>query len=199
MDAAPSSGRTRTRQAQVPIILGTSDRKLKMAPGRCFQRVRRIKRPDPKLFYCSVYARVTCSACNPLGPRFTMKDTRAPSSSVRYPLASIAEKCTNTSSPLSRWINPKPFPALNHFTVPVSFTFSPCCYFVIGIRTRIALKWTVTRRSPLIATPPPLTIVARLRCPLHYRETLLVAACAQGAGLAFPYASQHGRLPFDVF
>src|ERR1700733_8872675 len=38
MDAAPSSGRTRTRQTP-----GTSDRKLKMAPGRCFQRVRRIK------------------------------------------------------------------------------------------------------------------------------------------------------------
>jgi hypothetical protein len=34
---------------------------------------------------------------------------------------------------LSRWINPKPFPALNHFTVPVSFTFSPCCYFVIVV------------------------------------------------------------------
>src|SRR6266436_7859737 len=33
----------------------------------------------------------------------------------------MAEKWTNTSSPLSRWMNPKPFPALNHFTVPVSF------------------------------------------------------------------------------
>src|SRR6266700_832818 len=35
----------------------------------------------------------------------------------------MAEKWTNTSSPLSRWMNPKPFPALNHFTVPVSFMF----------------------------------------------------------------------------
>src|ERR1035441_2706643 len=33
----------------------------------------------------------------------------------------MAEKWTNTSSPFSRWMNPKPFPALNHFTVPVSF------------------------------------------------------------------------------
>src|SRR5208282_68761 len=111
----------------------------------------------------------------------------------------MAEKCTNTSSPLSRWINPKPFPALNHFTVPVSFTFSPCCCFVDVIQARMALKWTVTRRSPPIAPHPPPMIVARLRCLLHYRETLLEAACAQGAGLAFPYASQHGRLPSDVF
>src|SRR5260370_19565848 len=33
----------------------------------------------------------------------------------------MAEKWTNTSSPLSRWMNPKLFPALNHFNVPVSF------------------------------------------------------------------------------
>jgi hypothetical protein len=32
----------------------------------------------------------------------------------------MAEKCTNTSSPVSRWMNPKPFAALNHFTVPFS-------------------------------------------------------------------------------
>src|SRR5450432_2566352 len=32
----------------------------------------------------------------------------------------MAEKCTNTSSPLVRWINPYPFAPLNHFTVPFS-------------------------------------------------------------------------------
>src|SRR5882762_9386798 len=32
----------------------------------------------------------------------------------------MAEKCTNTSSPLMRWINPYPFAPLNHFTVPFS-------------------------------------------------------------------------------
>src|SRR5579872_1247052 len=32
----------------------------------------------------------------------------------------MAEKCTNTSSPVWRWINPKPLLALNHFTVPCS-------------------------------------------------------------------------------
>ena len=37
----------------------------------------------------------------------------------------MAEKWTKTSSPLSRWINPKPFAALNHFTVPVSFKTTP--------------------------------------------------------------------------
>src|SRR5580704_1391111 len=34
----------------------------------------------------------------------------------------MAEKCTKTSSPDWRWMNPKPLLALNHFTVPCSFT-----------------------------------------------------------------------------
>jgi hypothetical protein len=38
----------------------------------------------------------------------------------------MAEKCTNTSSPVDRWINPNPLAALNHLTTPFSFTyFSP--------------------------------------------------------------------------
>src|SRR5215472_385283 len=32
----------------------------------------------------------------------------------------MAEKWTKTSSPLWRWMNPKPLLALNHFTVPCS-------------------------------------------------------------------------------
>jgi beta-glucosidase/6-phospho-beta-glucosidase/beta-galactosidase len=32
----------------------------------------------------------------------------------------MAEKCTKTSSPDSRLIEPKPFATLNHFTVPCS-------------------------------------------------------------------------------
>src|SRR5215467_5910373 len=34
----------------------------------------------------------------------------------------MAEKCTNTSSPVERWIKPYPFAPLNHFTVPFSLT-----------------------------------------------------------------------------
>src|ERR1051326_3931925 len=34
----------------------------------------------------------------------------------------MAEKCTNTSSPVERWIKPYPLAPLNHFTVPLSFT-----------------------------------------------------------------------------
>ena len=33
--------------------------------------------------YTKAYAKLTCSACNPLGPRFTTNVTRAPSSNVR--------------------------------------------------------------------------------------------------------------------
>src|SRR4030081_3443563 len=34
----------------------------------------------------------------------------------------MTEKCTNTSSPVERWMNPYPFAPLNHFTVPFSLT-----------------------------------------------------------------------------
>src|SRR5438876_9144601 len=34
----------------------------------------------------------------------------------------MAEKCTKTSSPVERWINPYPFAPLNHLTVPFSLT-----------------------------------------------------------------------------
>ena len=36
----------------------------------------------------------------------------------------MAEKCTNTSSPVERWINPYPLAALNHLTIPFSFTYT---------------------------------------------------------------------------
>src|SRR6185503_7836725 len=35
----------------------------------------------------------------------------------------MAEKCTNTSSPLDRWMNPYPLAPLNHFTTPCSFIY----------------------------------------------------------------------------
>jgi hypothetical protein len=44
-----------------------------------------------------------------------------PSFRSRMPARSTALICTNTSAPpASGWINPKPFVALNHFTVPVA-------------------------------------------------------------------------------
>src|SRR5690349_20950965 len=42
----------------------------------------------------------------------------------------MAEKWTNTSSPVERWINPYPFAPLNHFTVPFSLlTLTPFASF----------------------------------------------------------------------
>src|SRR3954467_12912385 len=60
------------------------------------------------------------SACRPLGPLVTLNWTDWPSCSLRKPFDWIAEKCTNTSSPLAREMNPKPLASLNHFTVPCS-------------------------------------------------------------------------------
>src|SRR4029077_19924047 len=34
----------------------------------------------------------------------------------------MTEKCTKTSSPVERWMNPYPFAPLNHYTVPFSLT-----------------------------------------------------------------------------
>src|SRR6266436_1728140 len=42
----------------------------------------------------------------------------------------MAEKCTKTSSPFSRWIKPYPLAALNHFTVPFSFI---CLYSFLNV------------------------------------------------------------------
>src|SRR6185369_13772236 len=60
----------------------------------------------------------TFAACLPLGPETRSNSTRSPSASERKPLAPMAEKWTNTSSPLSVAMNPKPFASLNHFTEP---------------------------------------------------------------------------------
>src|SRR5262245_47121962 len=60
----------------------------------------------------------TFAACLPLGPETRSNSTRSPSASERKPLAPMAEKCTNTSSPVSEAMKPKPLASLNHFTEP---------------------------------------------------------------------------------
>src|ERR1700728_1076896 len=42
----------------------------------------------------------------------------------------MAEKCTKTSSPVERWINPYPLAPLNHFTTPFSFKRTPFPDFI---------------------------------------------------------------------
>ena len=62
-------------------------------------------------------------ACKPFGPSLISNSTFWPSLRVRYPSASMAEKCAKTSSPPpSGEINPYPLALLNHFTVPVAMT-----------------------------------------------------------------------------
>src|SRR5699024_798056 len=67
----------------------------------------------------SNYRETTLAACGPRSPSTISNSTSWPSSSVLKPSAVIAEKCTNTSSPSSRSMNPNPFSALNHLTLPV--------------------------------------------------------------------------------
>src|SRR5436853_7485749 len=71
---------------------------------------------------------MTFDACRPLGPLSNSNSTTSPSLRVRYPFSWITEKCTNTSSPVERWINPYPFAPLNHFTVPFSLTETPFAF-----------------------------------------------------------------------
>ncbi len=65
--------------------------------------------------------RTTLAALSPLGPCWHSNSTASPSFRVLYPFSWIAEKCTKTSSPVERWINPYPLAPLNHFTTPFSF------------------------------------------------------------------------------
>ncbi len=68
----------------------------------------------------------TWSAWGPLAPWVISKVTRWFSSSERYPLDLIAEWWTNTSEPPpSGVMNPNPFSALNHLTVPCTTAISP--------------------------------------------------------------------------
>jgi len=67
----------------------------------------------------------TSNATGPFCPAPTANSTFCPSSSVRYPLPLMDEKCTKMSSPLSLVMNPKPLLASNHFTVPASFALPP--------------------------------------------------------------------------
>jgi hypothetical protein len=66
------------------------------------------------------YSAETFAACKPLGPFVTSNSTACPSFRDLYPSPWMAEKWTKTSSPDWRWMNPNPFAALNHFTVPCS-------------------------------------------------------------------------------
>src|SRR3954463_15585124 len=85
---------------------------------------------------------LTFSAWKPLGPLTTSNWTAAPSCRLRKPFDLIAEKCTNTSSPVWRLIKPKPLASLNHFTVPCSIVFS--YFFVEFLLRRIAATERVT-------------------------------------------------------
>jgi hypothetical protein len=70
--------------------------------------------------YAEDYILETPRACSPLGPLTTSNWTLSVSLRVLNPSPTISLKWTNTSSPVSRVINPKPLASLNHLTVPFS-------------------------------------------------------------------------------
>src|SRR6266481_4088806 len=93
----------------------------------------------------------------------------------------MAEKCTNTSSPVERWMNPYPFAPLNHFTVPFSLTkklLSPDLNYssisFLFADTRHSLKATVRilLKSPRASNDAPTETA-----PLHSVERLPATKC----------------------
>src|SRR5207342_3741652 len=81
----------------------------------------------------------TWSACKPFWPCTTTKETCWPSFRLLKPCDWIARKCTNTSSPFSRLMKPKPLASLNHLTVPVSrFDIFTCSLERLLVVTRLA-------------------------------------------------------------
>ena len=73
----------------------------------------------------SLRARITVMfvACRPRSPCCTSNSTLSPSLRERKPPELMPEKWAKTSSePSSGAMKPKPFSALNHFTVPVAMS-----------------------------------------------------------------------------
>src|SRR4029453_13684487 len=70
----------------------------------------------------------TLAAWSPFGPLVTSNSTLSPSDRLLKPWAWMALKCTNTSSPASWVMKPKPFASLNHLTVPLAI--EPTSFFL---------------------------------------------------------------------
>src|ERR1700674_4316460 len=109
----------------------------------------------------------------------------------------MAEKCTNTSSPVERWMNPYPFAPLNHFTVPFSLTkklLSPGLRIILPSLfclprfaghplhrtsdTRLSLKATV---RIVLASPRASNDAPTETAPLHSVERLPATKCRGAA------------------
>src|ERR1700675_323435 len=109
----------------------------------------------------------------------------------------MAEKCTNTSSPVERWMNPYPFAPLNHFTVPFSLTkklLSPGLRIILPSLfclprfaghpfyrtsdTRHSLK---ARVRILLASPRASNDAPTKTAPLHSVERLPATKCRGAA------------------
>src|SRR5690606_12978524 len=86
----------------------------KKSPGR-----RRPGPPVPVLTDRNDYIGWTSSACMPFWPCTTLNETFWPSCRLRKPEPTMERKWTNTSSPFSRLMKPKPLASLNHLTVPI--------------------------------------------------------------------------------
>src|SRR5208283_4222108 len=92
----------------------------------------------------------------------------------------MAEKCTKTSSPVERWMNPYPFAPLNHFTVPFYLTkklLSPLLRIILP--SLVCLPWsTRTRYGEATPRTPPRSDsknfggVAGRRVTLHQQKRL---------------------------
>src|ERR1700674_48738 len=104
----------------------------------------------------------------------------------------MAEKCTNTSSPVERWMNPYPFAPLNHFTVPFSLTkkllSSHLRVILPSLFLFALLYWTADTGHSLKATVRILLASPRASndaptetAPLHSVERLPATKCRGAA------------------
>src|SRR4051812_26934282 len=77
----------------------------------------------------------------------------------------MAEKCTNTSSPVDRWMKPNPLAPLNHFTVPFSLT--NCSFHLCAD----GFPLNCAQRDQIVLAPEPLEtkMPQRLRRALSAR------------------------------
>src|SRR6266849_8690654 len=83
-------------------------------------------------------------------------------------IARAGENCTKTSSPLWRWMKPKPLLALNHFTVPCSL-LTALLFSVNRVTAEHNIKLSDAQVPSPSTEPRPSSSFVREDCKAVYR------------------------------
>src|SRR5712691_4611320 len=109
----------------------------------------------------------------------------------------MAEKCTKTSSPVERWINPYPLAPLNHFTVPFSLTKKLLSPLLCDLTSASSVKLMLllppqrTRKHNTIKAPLEVTKQERLLSSAPPSESTAQCSGAHRGCASFDCETRH--------